>query len=105
MKMRLIEHHEAIGILEGQRVEQNTTDNREQCDVGANAERHDQDRDDGKAGRAAKSAQTEAQIAQQEVKPVAGPGGASLLANESGDAKGSQGSISSFFFRHAAFPL
>src|ERR1700729_3180904 len=105
MKTRLIEHHEAIRIMERQGLEQNATYYREQGDVGANAQRHHQDGDDGKTGGATKRAQTKAQIACQGFKPVPGPDGASLFTNKSEIAKGAQGRVASLFFRNAAFPL
>ena len=97
MKARLIEHHQAIRIMERQGLEQNATHHREQRDVGANAQRHHQDGDDGKTGGAAKRAQTKAQIACEGFKPVPGPDGASLFTNKSRIAKGAQGCVAGLF--------
>ena len=48
-----VDHDQPVGIAEGQRLEQHRVDDGEQGCGGADAERHDQDGDDGEARRAA----------------------------------------------------
>ena len=101
MHAALIEHHEAIGIFEGERLEENAAHDREQRHIGADAERHDQNGNDGESGSAEQGAECIADVAEDGFEPVPTPGGAGLIAEERGIAEGAESGVASFLGVHA----
>ena len=69
----------------------------EERDVGSDAETHDQNREDGKAGVAGESANAEAKIAEEHLQPLPAPGVAGLIAEGGGVAEGAERGTACFF--------
>ena len=82
-----VEHDEARGIGIGERLEQNRTHHGEQGDVGADAEGHDEDGDDGETGLAQQRANAEAEVAKQRFDSRPVPGFVSLVSQQGGIAE------------------
>ncbi len=80
--VRLIDQSQPPRVAVRQRLEQHAADDRKQCDVGSDAQRHDHDGDDREAWRAAQRAQAITQIARQGFHPVPRPDGARLFADQ-----------------------
>ncbi len=79
LQVALVEHHQAIGIFEGQRFEDHAAHYGEQRHVGADAQRHDQHGDHGEAGRTAERADAVPDFPKELLGPAPAPLVARLL--------------------------
>src|SRR3569833_1506123 len=97
----LVNGDELLGLGVGQRIEKNAVNECEECDVGTDTESNDEDGDHSEARCMNESAGDVAEVAAQGVDPGAGPGGASLVAEQSGVTELAQGRCASRIGRHA----
>jgi hypothetical protein len=92
---------EALGIVEGQRAEEECVDDAEDGDVGSDAECENQDGDDGKDAIAIEGADRVAKILEEDVEPRKAAGSALLLACLLDAAETDEGAAAGFVGRHS----
>ncbi len=93
---------QARGIAEGKRAQHERVDDAEDGDVGADAEREDEDGDEGEAAVAAQGAEGVAKILQEDVERGEAARGALLLARLLDAAEADEGQTAGFLGRKAA---
>ena len=97
----LVDHHQAILVRKRQGLEKHAANDREERDVSADAEGHDDDGDGGEAGGAAKGADAITNVVEERFEAVPAPCGAGLLAKQGWIAEGAEGGEAGFFRGHA----
>jgi len=97
----LVEHHEAAGVFEGQRLEEYAADDGEEGNIGADAEGHDEDGYRREPRCTAEGADADAEVAGEGFEPVPRPRGAGLVAQQRGVAEGAKRGVASLFRVHA----
>ena len=100
-RVMLVDRNQPVRVVIRQRLEENAAHHGEQRNVGADAERDDEDGDGGETRSAAESADTVAHIVQQRFEPGPAPGGARLVAHQRGIAEGAHGRVAGFLRAHA----
>ena len=69
----------------------------EERNIGSDAQSHNENREDGKAGIAGESANTESKIAEKRFQRLPAPGVARLIAESGGIAEGAERGATCFF--------
>ena len=101
MGVGLVDADELVLVFEGERVKQDGLDYGEERDIGADAESHDEDCEEGESGGARQGANAVAEIVEQEFEVTPAPCVACLLAQEGWVAKHAQSGETGFCRSHA----
>jgi hypothetical protein len=97
VRVSLVEPDQPVLIFEWQRFPQYGVNDREERNVGSDAQTHDQNRKDGKARVAGESANAEAKIPDEHLQTLPAPGVACLVAEGGGVTKSAERRTAGFF--------